>query len=252
MQGVPCPRVTLLQIWERSVVAKRREQAKTSQSERPRRRHLDDVSFARLPPVVNTVVKRTRVPAGSLVKMATDADIDSGRKRTLIQSVEAYTWNVLFGKIHGGIRNIQCKSRLRGTFHRCTIVPRNFFFDEGASCLCFVGVEGTCIFSRGYLACLRGYPRCTRVPDLFLILLPRVSPNFGGANEATNLWTRILLWKIMFHVRAIALYPFNTVWNSRYILKYDDKNVRKVLKHLHFNHKGTYIASECVACYPVF
>ena len=24
------------------------------------------------------------------------------------------------------------------------------FFDEGASCLCFVGVEGTCIFSRGY------------------------------------------------------------------------------------------------------
>ena len=45
------------------------------------------------------------------------------------------------------------------------------FFDEGASCLCFVGVEGTCIFSRGYLAYLRGYPRCTRVPDLFLIFM---------------------------------------------------------------------------------
>ena len=44
VQGVPCPRVTLLQIWERSVVAKRREQAKTSRSERPRRRHLDDGS----------------------------------------------------------------------------------------------------------------------------------------------------------------------------------------------------------------
>ena len=38
-----------------------------------------------------TVVKRTRVPAGPLVKMATDADVDSGRKRTLIQSVEAFT-----------------------------------------------------------------------------------------------------------------------------------------------------------------
>ena len=38
-----------------------------------------------------TVVKRTRVPAGSLVKMATDVDVDSGRKRTLIQPVEAYT-----------------------------------------------------------------------------------------------------------------------------------------------------------------
>ena len=54
MQGVPCPRVTLLQIWERSVVAKRREEAKTSRSERPRRRHLDDGSFARLPPVYQT------------------------------------------------------------------------------------------------------------------------------------------------------------------------------------------------------
>ena len=35
----------------------------------------------------------------------------------------------------------------------------------------FVGVEGTCIFSRGYLAYLRGYLRCTRVPDLFLIFI---------------------------------------------------------------------------------
>ena len=71
----------------------------------------------------NTVVKRMRVPAGSLVKMATAADVNSGRKRTLLQSVEAYTWNVLSGKIHGGIRHIQCLSRLRGTFHRCTIAP---------------------------------------------------------------------------------------------------------------------------------
>ena len=53
VQGAPCPRVTLQQIWERSVVAKRREQAKTwtSRSERPPRHHLDDGSFARLPPV---------------------------------------------------------------------------------------------------------------------------------------------------------------------------------------------------------
>ena len=36
------------------MVAKRREQAKTSRSERPRRRHLDDGSFARLPPVNTT------------------------------------------------------------------------------------------------------------------------------------------------------------------------------------------------------
>ena len=56
------------------------------------------------------------------------------------------------------------------------------------------------------------------------------------------------LRKIMFHVRAIALYPFNAVWNSRYILKYDDENVRKILKHLHFDHKGPYIAPECAAC----
>ena len=33
------------------MVAKRRERAKTSRSERPRRRHLDDGSFVRLPPV---------------------------------------------------------------------------------------------------------------------------------------------------------------------------------------------------------
>ena len=41
-----------------------------------------------------TVVKRTRVPAGSLVKMTTDADVDSRRKRALIRSAGAYTWNV--------------------------------------------------------------------------------------------------------------------------------------------------------------
>ena len=91
-------------------------------------------------------------------------------KRALIQSVGAYTWNVLSGKIHGGIRNIQCKSQIWGTFHRCTIALRKKI-DKGASCLCFVGVEGTCLFSRGYLAYLRGYLRCTRVPDLFLIFI---------------------------------------------------------------------------------
>ena len=137
-----------------------------------------------------TVVKRTRVPAGSLVKMATDADVDSGRKRTLIQSVEAYALNVLSGKIHGGIRNIQCKSRLRGTFHRCTIAPRKNIFWRG----CFVFMFCRC---RGYLCFF------TRVPGIFTTVsalhkgawfvshfsLSRVSPNFGGTNEATNLWT---------------------------------------------------------------
>ena len=34
----------------------RREQAKTSRSERPRRRHLDDGSFARLPPVKQQII----------------------------------------------------------------------------------------------------------------------------------------------------------------------------------------------------
>ena len=101
-----------------------------------------------------TVVKRTRVPAGYLVKMATDADVDSGRKRTLIHSVEAYAWNVLSGKIHGGIRNIQCKSRLRGTFHRCTIAPRKNIFWRG----CFVFMFCRC---RGYLYFF------TRVPGIF-------------------------------------------------------------------------------------
>ena len=185
--------------------------------------------------------------------MATDADVDSGRKRTLFQSVEAYIWNVLSGKIHGGIRNIQCKSRFRGTFHRCTIAPRKNIFWRG----CFVFMfcrcrgylyffhegtwhiyEGTCVV-QGCLIC-------------FSFSSPRVSPNFGGANEATNLWTRILWWRIMFHVRATALYPFNTMWNSSYILNYDDENVRKIQKHLDFNHKGMYIASKCVACYPMF
>ena len=102
-----------------------------------------------------TVVKRTRVPAGSLVKMATDADVDWGRKMTLIQSVEAYTWNVLSGKIHGGIRNIQCKSWLRGTFHRCTIAPRKNIFWRG----CFVFMFCRC---RGYLYFF------TRVPGIFM------------------------------------------------------------------------------------
>ena len=108
-----------------------------------------------------TVVKRTRVPAGYLVKMATDADVDSGRKRTLIQSVEAYIWNVLSGKIHGGIRNIQCKSRLRGTFHRCTIAPRKNIFWRG----CFVFMFCRC---RGYLYFFTRVPGIfTRVPVLY-------------------------------------------------------------------------------------
>ena len=101
-----------------------------------------------------TVVKRTRVPAGYLVKMATDADVDSGRKRTLIQSVEAYTWNVLSGKIHGGIKNIQCKARLWGTFYHCTIAPRKNIFWRG----CFVFMFCQC---RGYLYFF------TRVPGIF-------------------------------------------------------------------------------------
>ena len=111
-----------------------------------------------------TVVKRTRVPAGYLVKMATDSDVDSGRKRTLIQSVEAYTWNALYGKIHGGIRNIQCKSRLRGTFHRCTIAPRKNIFWRG----CFVFMFCRCW---GYLYFF------TRVPDIFT----RVPALYKGA-----------------------------------------------------------------------
>ena len=107
------------------------------------------------------MVKRTRVPAGSLVKMATDADVDSGRKRTLIQTVEAYTWNVLSGKIHGGIRNIQSKSRLRGTFHRCTIALRKKIFWRG----CFVFMFCGC---RGYLHFFMRVPSIfTRVPALY-------------------------------------------------------------------------------------
>ena len=112
----------------------------------------------------STVVKRMRVPAGSLVKMATDADVDSGRKMTLMQSVEAYAWIVLSGKIHGGIRNIQCKSRLRGTFHCCTIAPRKNIFWRG----CFVFMFCRC---RGYLYFF------TRVPDL----VTRVPALYKGA-----------------------------------------------------------------------
>ena len=40
---------------------KRREQAKTSRSERPRRRHLDDGSFARLPPVIFTILQKHKM-----------------------------------------------------------------------------------------------------------------------------------------------------------------------------------------------
>ena len=90
------------------------------------------------------------------------------------------------------------------------------FFHEGTWHI----YEGTCVV-QGCLIC-------------FSFSSPRVSPNFGGTNEATNLWTRILWWRIMFHVRAIALYPFNTMWNSRYILNYDDENVRKIQKTFAF------------------
>ena len=165
-----------------------------------------------------TVVKRTRVPAGYLVKMATDADVDSGRKRTFIQSVETYTRNVLSGKIHGGTRNIQCKSRLRGTFHRCTIAPRKNIFWRG----CFVFMFCRC---RGYLYFF------TRVPGIFT----RVPALYKGAWFVSHFHYRVFhrtlvsqmrqqtcereFWRIMFHFIAIVLYPFNTVWNSRYILK---------------------------------
>ena len=44
VQGKPCPHVSLLKIWKRSVAAKWRKQAKSFRSERPRRRHLDDVA----------------------------------------------------------------------------------------------------------------------------------------------------------------------------------------------------------------
>ena len=46
----------------------------------------------------------------------------------IIQSEGVYTWYVLSGKIHGGIRNIQCKSRLWGPLHRGTIAPRKNIF----------------------------------------------------------------------------------------------------------------------------
>ena len=71
------------------------------------------------------------------------------------------TWNVLSGEIHGGIRNIQCKSRLRGTFHRCTIAPRKNIFWRG----CFVFMFCRC---RGYLYLFTRVPGIfTRVPALY-------------------------------------------------------------------------------------
>ena len=69
--------------------------------------------------------------------------------------------NVLSGKIHGGIRNIQCKSRLRGTFHRCTRSPRKNIFWRG----CFVFMFCRC---RGYLYFFTRVPGIfTRVPELY-------------------------------------------------------------------------------------
>ena len=180
--------------------------------------------------------------------MATDADVDSGRKRTLIQSIEAYTWKVVSGKIHGGIRNIQCKSRLRGTFHHCTIAPRRNIFWRG----CFVFMFCRC---RGYLYFF------TRVPGIFT----RVPVLYKGAWFVSHFHHRV------FHRALVAQTRQQTCerefCNEKLclmseqlrcihlilceILKYDDENMPKILKHLHFNHKGTYIASECVACYPV-
>ena len=48
------------------MVAKRREQAKTSRSERPRRRHLDDGSFVRLPPVFIKLQSRCHLSTVSI------------------------------------------------------------------------------------------------------------------------------------------------------------------------------------------
>ena len=144
-------------------------------------------------PPRSTVVKRTRVPAGYLVKMATDADVDSGRKRTRIQSVEAYIWNVLSGKIHGDIRNIQCKSWLRGTCHRCTIAPRKNIFWRGCFVFMFFSVSRVPVFfHEGTWHIYEGTWVVQGCLICFSFTLPRVSPNFGGANEATNVWTRIL------------------------------------------------------------
>ena len=81
----------------------------------------------------------------------------------------------------------------------------------------------------------------TRVPGIFT----RVPALYQGAWFVSHFHYHVLhrtlvaqtrqqicereFWKIMFHIRAIAFYPFNSVWSSRYILKYDDKNVRKIL-----------------------
>ena len=142
-----------------------------------------------------TVVKRTRVPAGYLVKMATDVDVDSGRKKTLIQSVEAYAWNVLSGKIHGGIRNIQCKSRLRGTFHCCAIAPRKNIFWRG----CFVFMFCRC---RGYLYFF------TRVPGIFT----RVPVLYKGAWFVSHFHYRV------FH-RTLVAQKGNKLVNKNFVMK---------------------------------
>ena len=105
-------------------------------------------------------------------------------------------------------------------------------FDEGAPCLYFVGVKVTCIFSRGYLAYTRVPALCEA--DLFLIF---ITACFAELWERKLVKENFVMKDYKFQVRAFALYPFNTVWNKRYILKYDYENVRKILKHLHLNHK---------------
>ena len=111
-----------------------------------------------------TVVKRTRVPEGPLVKRATNADVNSERIRALIQSVWIYTWNVLSREIHGGIRNIRYKTRLWRPFHRCTIAPRKIFLTRVLRAYVFSVSRVTVFFHDDYL---RGYLRCARVSDLF-------------------------------------------------------------------------------------
>ena len=110
------------------------------------------------PIIIIIGVKRARVPAGPLTKMATDADVDSVRIRALIHSVGAFTWNVWSLKIHGGIRNIRYKTRFRGPFYCSTIAPIIRIFWRG----CFVFMLCCC---RGYLYIL------TRVPGIFTRVL---------------------------------------------------------------------------------
>ena len=84
-----------------------------------------------------------------------------GKKKDSHSACRGLYMNVLSGKIHGGIRNIQYKSRLRGPFHRCAIAPRKNIFWRG----CFVFMFCRC---RGYLYFFTRVPGIfTRVPALY-------------------------------------------------------------------------------------